>query len=671
MSDISDSENEVDGVEETLNVGVRTLGRLQEPCEFPESANTLSSTSVYINEEFSKPTISMCNQEDKENAGYENFDNANVAASLLMLFRCSSKERRLQEPFLESDYVSFSSTNFVAFSIVLPANEEDINLSVHVATKPVPLLHEVTLTSTAKIYNFEIISTNSEILLTEDDTIIKRYNANGSLHEVVAKTSKVVNWYIQYYECEGGHRSNKHISVMQKQNSADSKEKTSKKATKKSVQKKRKRTAKEDSDDSSNGDFKINITPKEETKISLVKTKTDGNEHGDWGIYIAECPEIIDNKVMSLSQRCIVDVEVYKLRIREIGIHQWSVQPSTCAFLYFLSSPSTEIRLRLHKSQLGTKTMFFLETTCTSRDGHNRHVLEPPVWKRHRSPNSTPAPKMDRSSGPVDRKKKRLSGFQYRKQKLQKLDNNKKLAESLKKYLQQENDLAQAGTSSTTDFRAEIEENFPQVEEDCAMETNVPDVTDVEEGSNQGECEESIEDQQHCLLPEDPAEWPEFDEVKVKSVQEYDTSKDEVLGPHNQMQVVMARGLFAQWKQPLSRGGPDEHPSPLAAIYRIRMIMLGKNPGILGSKVNTESKTTDEYIVPKVLETAKINVIFEEVSESTELKSFSSFSSSNSSNESMTTPDFSPTSQEITDDALSEVHTICFLVRFLIRFIIS
>jgi hypothetical protein len=103
-----------------------------------------------------------------------------------------------------------------------------------------------------------------------------------------------------------------------------------------------------------------------------------------------------------------------------------------------------------------------------------------------------------------------------------------------------------------------------------------------------------------------------------------------------------------------SRGGPDEHPSPLAAIYRIRMIMLGKNPGILGWKVNTESKTTDEYIVPKVLETAKINVIFEEVSGSTKLKSFSSFSS-NSSNESMTTPDFSPTSQEITDDALEYI----------------
>jgi hypothetical protein len=71
--------------------------RPQEPCEFPESANILSSTSVCINEEFSKPTISLCNQEDKENAGYENFDNANVAASLLMLFHCSAKESRLQE----------------------------------------------------------------------------------------------------------------------------------------------------------------------------------------------------------------------------------------------------------------------------------------------------------------------------------------------------------------------------------------------------------------------------------------------------------------------------------------------------------------------------------------------------------------------------------------------
>jgi hypothetical protein len=70
-------------------------GRLQKPYQFPESANILSSTSVYINDEFSKPTTRMCNQEDKENAGYENFDNADVAASLPMLFHCSAKESQL------------------------------------------------------------------------------------------------------------------------------------------------------------------------------------------------------------------------------------------------------------------------------------------------------------------------------------------------------------------------------------------------------------------------------------------------------------------------------------------------------------------------------------------------------------------------------------------------
>ncbi|KAJ3628499.1 hypothetical protein MTP99_015801 [Tenebrio molitor] len=93
MSDISDSENEVDIVEETLNVGGK-VGRLQEPCEFPESANILSSTSVYINEEFSKPTISICNQEDKENAG---------------------KESRLQEPyeFAESANILSSTSVYI------------------------------------------------------------------------------------------------------------------------------------------------------------------------------------------------------------------------------------------------------------------------------------------------------------------------------------------------------------------------------------------------------------------------------------------------------------------------------------------------------------------------------------------------------------------------------
>lgn len=45
-----------------------------------------------------------------------------------------------------------------------------------------------------------------------------------------------------------------------------------------------------------------------------------------------------------------------------------------------------------------------------------------------------------------------------------------------------------------------------------------------------------------------------FDEVKVSSTMEYDVLKDEVVGPHNQLQVVMARGVACQWKQPVYVG---------------------------------------------------------------------------------------------------------------------
>ncbi|KAJ8978842.1 hypothetical protein NQ317_004453, partial [Molorchus minor] len=43
----------------------------------------------------------------------------------------------------------------------------------------------------------------------------------------------------------------------------------------------------------------------------------------------------------------------------------------------------------------------------------------------------------------------------------------------------------------------------------------------------------------------------QFDEVKVKSLEEYDVANDQVLGPHSQLQVVQARGLFSKWKQPV------------------------------------------------------------------------------------------------------------------------
>lgn len=42
-----------------------------------------------------------------------------------------------------------------------------------------------------------------------------------------------------------------------------------------------------------------------------------------------------------------------------------------------------------------------------------------------------------------------------------------------------------------------------------------------------------------------------FDEVKISSTLEYDVLHDAFVGPHSQMQVVMARGIASQWKQPI------------------------------------------------------------------------------------------------------------------------
>lgn len=42
-----------------------------------------------------------------------------------------------------------------------------------------------------------------------------------------------------------------------------------------------------------------------------------------------------------------------------------------------------------------------------------------------------------------------------------------------------------------------------------------------------------------------------FDKVKISSSMEYDILHDEVIGPLSQMQVVMARGIAAQWKKPI------------------------------------------------------------------------------------------------------------------------
>jgi hypothetical protein len=41
--------------------------------------------------------------------------------------------------------------------------------------------------------------------------------------------------------------------------------------------------------------------------------------------------------------------------------------------------------------------------------------------------------------------------------------------------------------------------------------------------------------------------------------------------------------LFSQLR---TRGGLHDHPSPLDAIYRVRLILLGKNPGIVEANNN-------------------------------------------------------------------------------------
>jgi Transposase protein len=45
-----------------------------------------------------------------------------------------------------------------------------------------------------------------------------------------------------------------------------------------------------------------------------------------------------------------------------------------------------------------------------------------------------------------------------------------------------------------------------------------------------------------------------FDEIKLKSIYEYEVVSDKIVGPHSQLQVVMARGLFSKWKQPIFIG---------------------------------------------------------------------------------------------------------------------
>lgn len=63
------------------------------------------------------------------------------------------------------------------------------------------------------------------------------------------------------------------------------------------------------------------------------------------------------------------------------------------------------------------------------------------------------------------------------------------------------------------------------------------------------------------------------------------------------------------YSQVRTNGGLYDRPSPLSVIYRIRLIILGKTPGITQRNVNTlvsKDADTDEFITATVLRKADI-----------------------------------------------------------------
>lgn len=46
-----------------------------------------------------------------------------------------------------------------------------------------------------------------------------------------------------------------------------------------------------------------------------------------------------------------------------------------------------------------------------------------------------------------------------------------------------------------------------------------------------------------------------------------------------------------------SRGRLDDHPTLLNAIYRMRLVMLGKNPGMVQKQANTNVPSSEDFVM--------------------------------------------------------------------------
>jgi len=68
-----------------------------------------------------------------------------------------------------------------------------------------------------------------------------------------------------------------------------------------------------------------------------------------------------------------------------------------------------------------------------------------------------------------------------------------------------------------------------------------------------------------------------FDEVKISNTMEYDVLREEVVGPQSQMQVVMARGIASQWKQPIFVGFDQKMTKSIFFSIIDRLDQIGFN----------------------------------------------------------------------------------------------
>jgi len=73
--------------------------------------------------------------------------------------------------------------------------------------------------------------------------------------------------------------------------------------------------------------------------------------------------------------------------------------------------------------------------------------------------------------------------------------------------------------------------------------------------------------------------------------------------------------LFGQLR---TRGGLNDHPSPLNALYRLRMIILGKNPGVVSTSSNTNDKNQEEFMVANTFKQINFKLTDNEKNEDTE-----------------------------------------------------